>query len=87
VTLWPDFDSYDLDVAAGATRFRFDVKEYRSIRRLIDDLRARRPTATVLLPTTHEAQLDILRDAIPGLSVTTERRARRQVRQATREPQ
>jgi hypothetical protein len=52
---------------------------------LVDDLRAKPPAATVLLPTTHEHQLEIIRSALPGIPVTTERQARRRVRQAARE--
>lgn len=74
VVLWPELDAYDLYVRVGTTEFRVDVKEYRSVHRLIADLRARTPQACVLLPKTHEHQLNAVSSALPGLSFTTETR-------------
>lgn len=85
VMLWPKLDTYDLDVRTKTEHLCYDVKEYQSARRLVDDLRAKPPAATVLLPATHEHQLEIIRSALPGIPVTTERQARRRVRQAARE--
>jgi hypothetical protein len=85
VRLWPKLDTYDLDVRTKTEHLCYDVKEYQSARRLIDDLRAKPPAATVLLPVTHEHQLEIIRSGLPTIPVTTERQARRRVRQAARE--
>ncbi|MGW8570204.1 pPIWI_RE_Y domain-containing protein [Streptomyces niveus] len=82
VRLWPELDSYDLYVLAGEDTFRIDVKEYRSVHRLIADLRAKPPQARVLLPRTHEHQLDAVKAALPSLDMTTETRFRAQVRRA-----
>lgn len=84
VALWPDLDSYDLDVAAGGLRLRLDVKEYRSARRLINDLREKPPRAQVLLPRTHEHQ-EVLVAEQSSVRVTTESKLRRAVRRAVRE--
>ncbi|MEV4173836.1 hypothetical protein [Nonomuraea sp. NPDC049709] len=82
VELWPGFDSYDLRVTAGDQKFTVDVKEYRSVHRLISDLKAKPPRARVLLPRTHEHQYEALRAALPSLSITTEKRFLMQVRRA-----
>lgn len=84
VRLWPGMDAYDLHVRAGTLERRLDVKEYRSARRLIEDLRDSPPRADVLLPATHEHQTDLITAAIPSLPVVTETALRRQVRQAAR---
>ncbi|MBE1537082.1 restriction endonuclease-related protein [Actinomadura algeriensis] len=83
VELWPEMDDYDLRVAIGGTELRVDVKEYRSPHRLITDLRASPPAAQVqvLLPRTHEHQVETVSAALPGISVATERRLLQQVRQ------
>jgi hypothetical protein len=83
VQLWPDMDSYDLHVRAGRLDQRLDVKEYRSARRLIEDLRDKPPSVTILLPATHEHQLDVISTRLPSVAVVTETMLRRQVRQAT----
>ncbi|MFD9716104.1 hypothetical protein [Streptomyces sp. NPDC059076] len=82
VHMWPDLDSYDLHVMAGPDEFRIDVKEYRSVHRLIADLRTKPPRARVLLPQTHEYQWDAVKAALPSLAVTTETRFRAEVRRA-----
>lgn len=82
VRMWPEMDSYDLHVSAGALERRLDVKEYRSARRLIEDLRSRVPRAAVLLPKSHEHQADLIATALPSVTVITETLLRRQVRQA-----
>ncbi|MEU6354949.1 hypothetical protein ABZ896_37500 [Streptomyces sp. NPDC047072] len=84
VELWPELDRYDLHVRAGDKEFRIDLKEYRSVYRLIADLRAKAPRARVLLPKTHEHQLGILQTAMPSLQVTTETRFCTEVRRALR---
>ncbi|MET9146278.1 hypothetical protein ACIGZH_32005 [Streptomyces sp. NPDC058319] len=85
VELWPELDRYDLRVRAGEREFRIDLKEYSSPHRLIADLRAKAPSARVLLPHTHEHQLETLRTALPSLQVTTETRFRTEVRRALRQ--
>lgn len=86
VVLWPGLDSYDLHVEAGRTTFRLDVKEYRSVDRLLTDLTEKPPRATVLLPRTHEHQEQAVLDAcLPGVHVTTESKIIRRVRRAARE--
>ncbi|MFD5552630.1 hypothetical protein ACFWIA_02180 [Streptomyces sp. NPDC127068] len=82
VRMWPDLDSYDLHVLAGPDEFRIDMKEYRSVHRLIDDLRTKPPRARVLLPQTHEHQWDVVKAALPSLAITTETRFRTEVRRA-----
>ena len=82
VRMWPEMDSYDLHVRAGTLERRLDVKEYRSARRLIEDLRSRVPRAAVLLPKSHEHQADLITAALPSVTVITETALRRQVRQA-----
>lgn len=82
VQLWPDTDSYDLHVLAGDRELRVDLKEYRSVHRLIGDLRAKPPRAQVLLPKTHEHQYETLTDALPALNVTTETKFCTEVRRA-----
>jgi hypothetical protein len=84
VELWPDMDAYDLRVLAGTLDLRLDVKEYRSARRLIDNLRGKVPRAAILLPKSHEHQADLITAALPSVKVITETALRRQVRQATR---
>ncbi|MEV7434800.1 hypothetical protein [Streptomyces griseoviridis] len=84
VELWPERDRYDLHVRAGEMEFRVDLKEYRSVHRLLADLRARPPAARVLLPKTHEHQLETLRTALPSLHVTTETKFGTEVRRAMR---
>ncbi|GAA1035654.1 restriction endonuclease-related protein [Streptomyces murinus] len=84
VELWPRRDRYDLHVYAGGREFRIDVKEYRSPHRLIADLRAKQPTARVLLPKTHEHQLGTLEAVLPSLQVTTETKFCTEVRRALR---
>ncbi|SMF38938.1 hypothetical protein [Streptomyces sp. Amel2xC10] len=84
VELWPELDRYDLHVQAGDKEFRIDLKEYRSPYRLIADLRAKAPSARVLLPKTHEHQLGILQTAMPSLQVTTETKFCTEVRRALR---
>jgi hypothetical protein len=83
VQLWPDMDAYDLHIRAGRLEQRLDVKEYRSARRLIEDLRDKPPSVTILLPATHEQQRDVIASRLPSVSVVTETALRRQVRQAT----
>ena len=75
-------DSYDLHVTRGHAGARLDVKEYRSARRLIEDLRDRAPRAAVLLPKSYEHQADLIAAALPSVAVFTETLLRRQVRQA-----
>ncbi|WP_020496944.1 hypothetical protein [Sciscionella marina] len=84
VALWPELDSYDLDVAVGSLRMLLDVKEYTSVRRLIDDLRERPPRAQILLPRSHEHQEALLAEQ-SSVRVTTETKVRRAVRRAARE--
>jgi hypothetical protein len=84
VQLWPRLDRYDLYVRAGGTEFKIDVKEYGSPHRLIADLRASPPSARVLLPRTHEHQLETLRTALPSLRVITETKFITEVRRALR---
>lgn len=84
VNLWPELDRYDLHVRAGGTEFRIDVKEYRSPHRLIADLRAKAPSARILLPKTHEYQWETLRVALPSLKITTETKFHAEVRRALR---
>lgn len=84
VEMWPDMDAYDLRVLAGTLDLRLDVKEYRSARRLTENLRSRAPRAAVLLPKSHEHQAGLIAAALPSLTVITETALRRQVRQATR---
>jgi len=84
VEMWPDMDAYDLRVLAGLLDLRLDVKEYRSARRLIENLRNRVPRAAILLPKSHEHQADLITAALPSVTVITETALRRQVRQATR---
>jgi REase associating with pPIWI_RE/pPIWI_RE three-gene island domain Y len=81
VRLWPGMDAYDLHVRAGRVERRLDVKEYRSVHRLIEDLRAKPPAVTVVLPVTHEHQRDALAGALPSVRVVTETALRRQIRQ------
>jgi hypothetical protein len=83
VRLWPDMDAYDLHVRAGGREWRLDVKEYRSARRLIEDLRDKPPSVTILLPATHVHQLDVIANGLPAVTVITETALRRQVQQAT----
>ncbi|SER91342.1 hypothetical protein SAMN05216188_117110 [Lentzea xinjiangensis] len=86
VSLWPQLDSYDLLVTIAGKPFGFDVKEYRSIDRLLTDLAEKPPRATVLLPRTHEHQEQPVLDArLPGVRVTTESKLLRRVRRAVRE--
>ncbi|MEV0675978.1 hypothetical protein AB0I60_05580 [Actinosynnema sp. NPDC050436] len=86
VALWPDLDDYDLLVAVGITEHKVDVKEYRSARRLVDNLRGARSSIEVLLPDTHEYQFAILKDALPkSIRVTTERRFLARVRKQLKE--
>ena len=82
VRMWPEMDSYDLHVRAGTLERQLDVKEYRSARRLIEDLRTRVPRAAVLLPKSCEHQADLIAAALPSVTVITETLLRRQVRQA-----
>jgi hypothetical protein len=82
VRLWPDMDAYDLHVRAGRLERRLDVKEYRSARRLVEDLRDKPPSVTILLPASHEHQLDVISAGLPTVKVMTETALRRQVRQA-----
>ncbi|MFE3383263.1 restriction endonuclease-related protein [Streptomyces anulatus] len=84
VELWPRLDRYDLHVRAGGTEFAIDVKEYRSPHRLIADLRAKAPSARVLLPQTHEYQWETLRVSLPSLQITTETKFHAEVRRALR---
>ncbi|MFD4337933.1 hypothetical protein ACFWPP_12185 [Streptomyces anulatus] len=84
VELWPRLDRYDLHVRAGGTAFAIDVKEYRSPHRLIADLRAKAPSARVLLPQTHEYQWETLRVSLPSLQITTETKFHSEVRRALR---
>ncbi|MCG7524102.1 hypothetical protein MHW47_06550 [Streptomyces sp. OfavH-34-F] len=84
VALWPELDRYDLRVTAGKAEFRVDVKEYRSPHRLIADLRAKAPSARILLPQTHEYQWETLRAALPSLNVTTETKFCTEIRRALR---
>lgn len=82
VELWPELDRYDLHVRAGTHEFRIDLKEYQSLKRLIADLKAKPASARVLLPKTHEYQLEALTAALPSLQVTTETKLRTEVRRA-----
>ncbi|CAM5571232.1 MULTISPECIES: restriction endonuclease-related protein [Streptomyces] len=84
VQLWPELDRYDLHVRAGGEEFRVDLKEYRSVHRLIADLRAKPPSARVLLPKTHEHQLGTLQTVLPSLLITTETKFCTEVRRALR---
>ena len=84
VKLWPEMDTYDLRVIAGPLDRRLDVKEYRSARRLIDDLSSKPPRAVVLLPKSHEHQADLITAALPSVTVITEILLRRHVRLAAR---
>ncbi|MFC0038381.1 hypothetical protein [Actinomadura rayongensis] len=82
VWLWPERDAYDLRVVAGGREFRVDLKEYRSPHRLVADLRAKPPRARVLLPRTHQHQVDVIKSSLPGLDIVTETRFRSEVRRA-----
>jgi hypothetical protein len=84
VEMWPEMDAYDLRVIAGTLDLHLDVKEYRSARRLIENLRSRAPRAAILLPKSHEHQADLITAALPSVTVITETALRRQVRQVTR---
>jgi hypothetical protein len=82
VELWPARDRYDLRVLTGNHELEVDLKEYRSPHRLIADLRARQPHVRILLPKTHEHQLETVRTALPNLWITTETKFRTEVRRA-----
>jgi pPIWI_RE three-gene island domain Y/REase associating with pPIWI_RE len=82
VRMWPDMDTCDLHVRAGTLDRLLDVKEYRSARRLIEDLRSKVMRAAVLLPKSHEHQAGLIAAALPSITVITETTLRRQVRQA-----
>jgi len=82
VRLWPEFDEYDLLVLAGDDEFKIDVKEYQSVHRLIADLRAKPPRARVLLPKTHESQIETLTTALPSLRVVSETKFYTEVKRA-----
>ncbi|MFF9580758.1 hypothetical protein [Streptomyces achromogenes] len=84
VELWPELDRYDLRVRVGDKELKLDLKEYRSPYRLIADLRAKAPSVRILLPKTHEYQLQTLRTALPSLRVTTETKLYTEVRRALR---
>ncbi|WP_416873697.1 hypothetical protein [Kitasatospora sp. SC0581] len=84
VELWPRLDRYDLHVRAADEEFTVDLKEYHSAHRLIADLRSRPPEVRILLPKTHEHQLETLRTALPSLRVTTETKFCTEVRRALR---
>lgn len=86
VELWPDLDAYDLLVRAGTAEHHVDLKEYQSIRRLVDHLTAAPPAAEILLPTTHEYQLGTLRSALPkSVRITTERLFLKRIRRLLKE--
>jgi restriction endonuclease in pPIWI_RE module len=82
VDLWPDRDSFDLCVWPGADEIRVDLKEYQSVKRLIDRLSEKPPApgVEILLPRTHEWQFDDLDRALPHIRVTTEARFLKRVR-------
>lgn len=82
VDLWPDRDSFDLRVWPGTDEIRVDLKEYQSVRQLIDRLREKPPApgVEILLPRTHEWQFDDLDRALPRVTVTTETRFLKRVR-------
>jgi hypothetical protein len=82
VQMWPEGDSYDLHVTAGTLVRTFDVKEYRSTRRLISALRDKPPNAAVLLPRGCEHQAEHIAAALPSLAVCTETVLRRQVKRS-----
>jgi len=82
VQMWPEGDTYDLRVSVGTLVRTFDVKEYRSARRLISDLRDRPPHAAVLLPKGCEHQAELVIAALPSLTVCTETVLRRRVKQS-----
>jgi hypothetical protein len=82
VMMWPQRDTYDLHVTAGPLDRRLDVKEYRSARRLVSDLRDKPPHAAVLLPRNCEHQAELITAALPALTVCKESVLRRQVRQS-----
>ena len=82
VRMWPEGDAYDLHVTAGALVRAFDVKEYRSARRLISDLRDKPPHAAVLLPKGCEHQAEFIAAALPSLAVCTETALCRQVKRS-----
>jgi hypothetical protein len=86
VEMWPDMDACDLRVLAGPLDLRLDVKEYRSARRLTENLRIRIPRAVILLPKSHEYQADLITAALPSVTVITETALRRQVRQVRQAP-
>lgn len=81
VRLWPRLDTYDLHVVTGA--FQYDVKEYRSVDRLIARLRERTPEAAILIPDTHAEQVRILRRE--GFDAVSERDAVRLAGRAAKE--
>jgi hypothetical protein len=70
VELWPQLDRVDLAVHIGR-RYEVDVKEYRTVWRLVTDLRERPPRAPVLLPRGHEWQRERVA-ALSGITVHTE---------------
>lgn len=84
VLLWPFMDRFDLLVEVGDEKWAVHVKECRSLSSLIGRLRTRPPSARILLPKSCEWQLEPLKDALPGLAVTTETKFLGQVRAAVR---
>ncbi|MDQ3578800.1 MAG: hypothetical protein M3443_14665 [Actinomycetota bacterium] len=86
VRLWPNFDDYDLLVSTGTSEHKVDVKEYRSTRRLVANLRGTPPDVEILLPDTHEYQLVVLKETLPrSVRVTTERRFIARIRKQLKE--
>jgi hypothetical protein len=82
VVMWPQGDTYDLHVTTGSLDRKLDIKEYRSVRRLVGDLRDKPPHAAVLLPRNCEHQAELITATLPSLTVCKESVLRRQVRQS-----
>lgn len=86
VDLWPEVDgvvdAFDLHVHVGRG-YRVDVKEYRTIWRLVADLREKPPRAPVLLPKDCEWQKERVA-ALSGITVYTETEFMRMIRRALR---
>lgn len=85
VELWPKKDLYDLHVEVGGRQWKVDVKEYRSPVRLVAALRERPPAAdVVVLPDSHDWQLETVTAGQPNLRVLSAAGLLREVRRAAR---
>jgi hypothetical protein len=85
VVLYPNYDRYDLDIAAGKLHVEVDIKEHATVEALVRHLRDKPPRARhIVLPRTHAAQADAVRDAFPTYVVWTEQQLEAKVRAALR---